>query len=299
MPLPLKYLIIWCFTGVAMNSFSQVSDKDIVNSLNDSSFQLGSSSPKLALIVARKSLFLAKKSNYKLGEIMAHCRIGNALIEMDELNGALLNYSQAQNLFSESQEDSIVLAKIYIYQSPIDRRQGRTNRALSNYSKAFKIAKRRSNGILMASALTNMSVIYKERGDYKRALDLLHKSLDVLPKNEKDELGNVYNGMGNIYQDEGRIDEALRAFREAETYFRATNNLNSILKSNVNIGNCFWDLDEGDSATVYYRKALSIAHQQSFIETEGIIYQNIGAVYAENQIGLRAFLLFQKSRNKG
>jgi signal transduction histidine kinase len=273
----------------------QVSDVSEVNSLNDSSYYLGSSSPKLAFKVAQKSAVMAKNIHYKLGEIMAYCRIGNALVAMDELNAALFNYGKAEELFEKSKEDSIVLSKIYIYQSSVYLNKGNPERALSNYETALKIAERRSNGVIMASAIMNMSLIYKERGDYKKALQLLHESVLILPEKNKDELGTMHNGIGNIYQDEGRIEEAINEFKKAESFFIASNNLNSILKVNNNIGNCFWDLDKGDSAMFFYRKALPLAIEKSFKETEGIIYQNIGAIFTEQGELDSASYYFSKS----
>jgi len=290
-----KYIYVLFFSFASYGATELTDDMNLVNSLNDSSYYLGSSFPERALDIANQSLVLAKKINYPFGEITAYCRKGNALIEMDELNLALQNYNQAEYLFNQSQEDSILLAKIFIYQSPIYRKKGMIDKALSNYNKAFKIAERQKDGVLIGSTLLNISLIYKSQGDYKRALNFLHHAVEVLPAENKDELGAVHNSIGNIYQNERRINEAIIEYRTALSFFTFNNNLNATLKANINIGNCFWDLDRVDSALFFYNKALPIAIRQSFKETESIIYQNKGAIFTEKQMLDSADFYFKKS----
>lgn len=290
-----KYLTILVFLIVSSIAKGQILDRTFVNSLNDSSYYLGSSAPYLAISVGRKSLHLAKRIGYKEGEIMAYCRIGNAQVELDQLDKALSNYDRALRNFEVSSVDSILLVKILIYQSPIYRRKGELEKALSNYLRAYHIAERHSNKHLMSSSLVNMSVIYKEQGDYKKALKLLHKALKILPKTEQEDLGIIYNGLGNIYQDQGRSEEAIDMYRNANVCFASTNNLNATLMVNINMGNCFWDLNQEDSALFYYQAALPISIEKSFKETEGIVYQNIGALFADRQMLDSASIYYNKS----
>ncbi|MFT5819262.1 MAG: two-component system NarL family sensor kinase [Crocinitomix sp.] len=291
----IKYLIGAVFVLSSFKGVGQVQDFNLVNSLNDSSYYLGSSSPKLALEIANKSQLLAQSIDYKFGEIMAYCRKGNALVEMDELDSALFNYKEAEQLFNSSDEDSILLAKIYIYQGPIYRKKGMTDWALSIYHSAFRIAEQHADGALMGSTIINMSLIFKQQGDYKSAMNLLHQAARILPKDNKDELGAVYNGIGNIYQNEDRIKEAIVAFKIAASFFQHNNNLSALLRVNTNIGNCFWDLEMRDSALFFYNEALPIAKKNSFKETESIIYHDKGEIFIEQGLLDSAIIYFKKS----
>ncbi len=295
MKLGFEYLTIWFILFMSFGAQGQLQNRALVDSLNDSSYYLGSSAPYRAITVARNSLKIARQLNYREGEIIAFCRIGNAQIELDQLDAALSNYEMAQHMFEISSVDSTLLVKILIYKSSIYRRQGKSVTALANYSMAFRIAQRHSNKVLMSSCLVNMSIIYKEQGDYRKALSLLHKARKVLPKTERDELGAIYNGLGNIYQDQGRSEEAISMYRNARTLFTSTKNLKSTLLVNINVGNCFFDLDQEDSALYYYHLALPISIEKSFKETEGVVYQNIGAVFAQRQMLDSASFYYNKS----
>ena len=127
----LTYLLISFFPFFVFETVGQTKDEIYVNSLNDSSYYLGSSSPKKALNIAEKSIALSKRIGYRKGEIMAYCRKGNALVETGELNAALSSYEKAEKLFNNSSVDSIILAKIFIYKASIYRRKGTVDRALS------------------------------------------------------------------------------------------------------------------------------------------------------------------------
>ena len=285
-------LLLWLSLTTVMGQKNSIEE---VNSLNDSSYYLGSTSPEKALKVAKKSRATAKRVKYREGEIVAYCRMGNAQVDLGQLNSALQNYNNAERLFKTYQVDSTLLAKIFIYQSPVLKKLGKPDKALRKYEVAAGIASRHNDPVLMASSMINASIIYKERGEYKNALRSLHKAVKILPQGYPNELGALYNGIGNIYEDQGRIERAIEYLTLAEIEFRSSGNLRALLKVQLNLANCYWDQNKTDKALILFRRTLPTAIEGAFSETESIIYQNIGAIYSERRMLDSASVYFNKS----
>lgn len=282
MNLILKYITL-CFIGTINGVFANSSHDVIkVDSLNDASYDLGSLTPLKAFELAEESKKLADKIGYTKGEIMALCRMGNAMYLRSKLDSALFFYNQAEILFKEEQEqDSVLLAKIYIYQAPIYTIQGRLDWSIAKYHQVYFVAMKNHDWLLAGSALLNISGVLKSQNKYSEALSLIHKAIDILPKGSYNEVGAAFNGLANIYQDQGRPKEAINALKAAENCFYQSENLFNLLKSQINLGNLYSDLGYLDSAMHNYVLVNRVAKEQEFLETESIACQNIGSVFFE------------------
>ncbi len=279
MKLNLKYIFFSVVFFLSFYSNGVQNDTAFVNALNDSSYYLGRLFPEKAYEIAVESKNLAEGLNYVDGEIVAYCRMGNALKKKNELDSALYFYNCAEKLFHEKGTDSILLAKIYIYQGPVYRQIGKYDLALAKYGQLYRLAFEGNDHVLMASALINMNIVFKVKGRYKEALVVLNHALSILPSYSINEIGIVYNSMANIYQDQGRIREAIEALKRAQLHFVESNNLVNLISTQINLGNCYRDVNMKDSALILYQDIYPIVVDRGFKKQEATLCQNMGALF--------------------
>ncbi|CAF2713971.1 unnamed protein product [Rotaria sp. Silwood2] len=101
-----------------------------------------------------------------------------------------------------------------------------------------------------------------EKGDYKRSLDYLRKSLNHLPKLESNDsrIAYIYTSMGEVYQKQGKIQQALESFQKALDIFKQTfsDDDENLAWCYNNLGMIYLDHKNYDQALYYLNKSLNI-----------------------------------------
>ncbi len=68
----------------------------------------------------------------------------------------------------------------------------------------------------ISNALGNIGLIYKNRGEWERALESYNKSLAIKEGLEdKQGISNALNNIGNIYQNRGEWERALENYNKS------------------------------------------------------------------------------------
>ncbi len=276
------------------SSHAQICDDPIVDSLVDESYYLSSTFPDSAILIAHQALELAQKVNDVKGEITSYLRIGDAYSNRGESSNALKNFSLAEKCFSEKEVDSIFLAKIYLYQSPIYKMKGLYDIAFQKNLRAFEIAKSLHEKMMMGFALLNMSNDFKDRGEYEKAISVLHHAQQQFDPTDLKELGDVKINIGNIYELQGRHNEAITLNKQANVNFSKSNSNFESCKALLNIGNNFLAIEIMDSALFYFNKAGNLSNGR-YKAIDGKVYHGKGTFFMRIGILDSAIFYLEKS----
>lgn len=116
-----------------------------------------------------------------------------------------------------------------------------------------------------ATALNNMGVILKGKGQLAEAADLLRKALDIDPSYDK-----AHTNLGVVLQLQDQPQAAI------EAHLRALTINEKSWESVVNLGLLFWSQGDLESAKRFFSKALGIRHEASVLHHLGLIYEQQG-----------------------
>lgn len=272
-------LVLFLLGVVNLSKANSIAD---VDSLNDLSYDLGSSYPDSAFALAKKSLLYAKKIGYVQGQMTAHCRLGRIVYKSGDLDSSLHYFNQAEQTFSRWGKDSIFLAKTWIYQGLVNRKLGNLDVALNKYVMSYALAQSQNDEVLMGSCLINASNILKSQGKYESALNYLHKAVENFADTSYNEVGSIHLNIGNIYEIQNRNADALISYKKAFQNFNELDDKHSLTKVLMGIGNLLLDSETPDSALYYYDQSYDVAEKNNYQEILAQLSQNKGEYYFAN-----------------
>lgn len=278
----MKHIIFICLSiwGTCSLEQSQM-DKYLVDSLNDVSYEFAYSNPTTAYTAGEKAYELALQAKYEVGEVTALLRLGSIMYGQSNLDSAAYFYKKAENKFHVTSIDSIYLAKIYIYQATVDKSESHLSEAINKNHAAYRIAKNRSNRSVAADAMSEIGRLYKQQGNYEMALKAYHKAIADYDTLDYYQRGMVHNNLANIYYDEGRFHKALKNYHHASDNFQNGNYTQSLCNTLINIGNVFLELNNRDSAFIFYDHAENV-NQGKFDKITALTALNKGVLYMQN-----------------
>lgn len=254
--------------------------------------------PAKCINYAEKALDRAQKQQDKDQTGIAHKNMGAGFATLYQYDNALLNYSQALDIFNHtinrlqiasvlgnmglvyrerneyaeamdkfsraleiyrSLKDASGEAKVRYMLGSLALRRGNYSVALDNYKEALKIRQKINNTDDIAVAYSYIALVYKEQSKYDSAIAYYQKALDIRSAGTNRSLyANTLNEMGGVYWSQRNYEKAL------EYYFRSikiryeTADKKEIANSYQNIGNLFSNLGNTDKAREYYQQALKI-----------------------------------------
>jgi len=214
--------------------------------------------------------------NNSIGEIYIYKR--NREDALDYLNKSIfINKKLKDELGLAS--NFVQMAKISIYIS------GETDEGLTYLEEAEKIYMKYSwgNRLVMAGVLSNKGRLYKNEGDYEKALDCYEKALDIYHKNDQDD-AMIYILMGQIYMQKKEYQKAELHFNNANNIILSENDDYLMGKLKLVTGLMYDNKGEYEKAIGEYEKALKVfkSYEQYKSDT-ALIYNNIGYVYMEDR----------------
>jgi tetratricopeptide (TPR) repeat protein len=166
--------------------------------------------------------------------------------------------------------------------------QGEYEEAIKFYGKTIEIQQQSlpPNHPQMATAHSNIGVVYHRMGDYPKALSCYEKALAIwqqsLPRNHP-QMATAHSNIGVVYHRMGDYPKALSCYEKALAISQQSlpRNHPSLALSCNNIGVVYIDMGNYPKALTYYEKTLGI-QQQSLPPNHPSLasaYNNIGNVY--------------------
>lgn len=147
-------------------------------------------------------------------------------------------------------------------------------------------------------SLKNLAVAFSALGEMGKALNTLNQAYELSIKIKEIRLqATILNNMADIYMRRGEWKKALDKMQECYAVYQTlpkNTNLRSKITYLSNIGECFYNLHELDSATVYLNQALAVVQTGIFTDI-GLVFYNLGDVALAKNKRKEAYDFYKKS----
>ena len=144
----------------------------------------------------------------------------------------------------------------------------------------YDLAKKIDLKTEMATALNERSYAYYLKGDTKKSMIELNKTINIYKELEDyNTLATIYGNMGNIYGEERKYKEAVIYFNNSLKIFQDQSIQKGEARMLNNLGIVYYELDNYKLALSHYNKALKIHENLGLINKNGTTLSHIGSVY--------------------
>lgn len=163
----------------------------------------------------------------------AHFCLGQSLMQVGDLNGALQSMKRAEELTSHK-EDLMYIAN---YIGRIISTIGNYEEALKYYSSALTLAQDLRNTRMEASILNNLASVYDKQGNQDKALTYFNKSLALEP-NESSK-ATTYNNIALIYSSRGDYSQAVEYLQKSIEIHNRAGDYHGVAQTILNLGDTY------------------------------------------------------------
>jgi tetratricopeptide (TPR) repeat protein len=136
--------------------------------------------------------------------------------------------------------------------------------------------------------------VYREQGELNMAMHAYVEAMSEAKKTADSNLkGLVQNNIGDLLSEQGLDNQALEAYRKAESYYRKYPAQQIV--SIANIGRCYMLLGKTDSAISVFNKGLLLAHRSADRNGESLLAQNLSVAYSQQGKYGKALPILQRA----
>ncbi len=170
------------------------------------------------------------------------------------------------------------------------------NRAIEYGLQALGLAEQLQFKRGMASALNNLGIVYRRRGNYPQALDYHLKALKISEENKDSaDIGQALNRIGLIYQGQGNFSSALEYFQRSREVYSKTGELHGVGNAMTNIGEIYSRQANYSLALEYLVKSQAIHEETNYLDGVAESGLEIGMVYGKQGNTTLALEYFQQA----
>jgi CHAT domain-containing protein len=206
---------------------------------------------------------------------------------LDALGSSYLNLGQYQDAINSFQEVFIVLQSLRVGELE-------ASSLTRLISRPFHVE------ALEASSLTHLGTIYREQGQYDKAIKFYQNALTVT-SSIGDEIGEIEPllGLGNIYVELNQDQRAIEFFMRALVIQRQPRVMDRPGEADSlnNLGNAYVNLQQYQTAMNSYQQSLAIAQVIGYREGEGRTLNNIGNLLIQENEPELAIAILKQSVN--
>ncbi|MGK9475510.1 tetratricopeptide repeat protein [Melioribacter sp. OK-6-Me] len=154
--------------------------------------------------------------------------------------------------------------------------------AIEAGEEAIQIAEKINNKSLHARALNLLGVVYRNKGNYARAIDYYKKAL-ILAEQVKDsvQIGYSYNNIGGIYRIQGNNPLALEYVLKGLKIFEQLDDKRGMAFCNINIGLVYKNQKNYEKALEYLNKTIELREEIKDEEGKALAMNLIAEIYKE------------------
>ncbi len=151
------------------------------------------------------------------------------------------------------------LAENYLYQGEVYNQKGYFKRALTYFNRAAEISQQNHDDYNIARADEHLSSLERKNGNFALADKLLQSSLATFQRlNKTLDIANIQLRIGILLSKKKKYKDALEMLQTSYRTSKKVNYLFGEKKSYFNKAELFADMNNTDSAVLYYHKALKI-----------------------------------------
>ncbi|RYY62501.1 MAG: sensor histidine kinase [Chitinophagaceae bacterium] len=177
-----------------------------------------------AMQYADEGIRLARKMNWKKGEIHLLVVRANALNEKGDKDGALEIYTRVLAAARELGDEYTLSITLNDIGGSFLRASDNLN-ATRYYTESLDLSLKIRNDNLIGTNYYNLSTVFYNQQDYKKSLDYAEKSLQyILKTNNADKIARSYNGLANVYMATGETDKAKANYERAMEMYKKSGN---------------------------------------------------------------------------
>jgi len=168
--------------------------------------------------------------------------------------------------------------------------------AIEYYFKAFDIAEKQKDSLLLARINLNIGMVYDELEDYDEAHNYLLKSIDICTQlNDSQIIAKAYQNIAICYQNKQDLAKAIEFNEKANQLAVLRKDTLMMIDVTNNFGTIAYAQKDLVGSLQSYEKALSL--YQSINDRKGIAmaYNNIGLVYLDQKKYPKALDYFKKA----
>lgn len=234
-----------------------------------------------AIIYYNNCIDIADTNNWTAKKAQAFINIGYAYMYSTHSKGAEEFLSEGLKLYMEA-NDSLGILRTYYNLGYFYGTYEDFPKAIENFRKAEEFAQVLNHEKLLASIYNNLGLMYNYIGQYYLANKYNFKSLKLSEKNGNKSVGYTHINIGLNYQEEGNLEESIKHHFNALAIFQESGEKSNIALSLKSIGDDYFDYDL-DSAIRYYNKAYLIYKELNDIESISRHFMLLGNInYKQN-----------------
>ncbi|WP_372753565.1 tetratricopeptide repeat protein [Mariniflexile sp.] len=268
----LSFICSYAQTIKRLDSLIQVSKKQnnhqLINTLNEISWEFKNSNADSALIYAKKALKTAKIINENRFIAAAYNSVASAFEANSNIDSAEI-YHQRSLKIKLKINDSVGVADSYNNLGIIEDIKGNYDLALKNYFKALKIYEEHAKDFeKVPTVLINIGIVYKKQKEYNKVLDYYHRALKIYKKNNF-EIGEtiVTGNIGSVLINLQEYKQSIQYSEKAKELYSKLGYSRYVPYMLENIGIAKDSLKQYASARTDYLAAIS------FFENDQNLYE--------------------------
>ena len=252
--------------GANFNIVSEQKPQELVDSLNNLSYQNRRSNPRLSLEYALKAYDACSKLNYQEGLAFAIHNLGTAKAVLGNFEKGLEDLLTA-SLIREEINDLDGLVSTYNNIGFVFSEISNDDKALEYYEKALEAQKKTGKTKDVGIILNNIGHVHFRKQNYEQALNYFYQALEV-NKSDDDErgIGASKSNIGNVYRSIGEHDKSLKYHLEALEVGQRFNDKYGVISTLRYIAQDYIKLNNLDKALRYAQMSLDLAQE---IESKG------------------------------
>lgn len=221
-------------------------------------------------------------------KVLLYYRINNKL--RHQLPDSANHYAfKALNL-SQKIEYKSGLAKANLCIAINEKNQGKLEVAEPFYKESMRMSKEIGDSSQWGLALNGLGIVYKRKGDFASSTKYYLEAAEIYERlgttNSKYNLATVYNNLGNLAKNNEDYTSSLNYHRKSLSLRREFNIEVQIAASYQNMANTFSQMNQTDSALMYYNMATEILHDKpeanvtlgNLLVSYGEFYTNLGKI---------------------
>lgn len=148
----------------------------------------------------------------------------------------------------------------------------------------------------LVTAINDLGMFYREKGDAMRALDYFHKSLKVYETlHQQQKLAESYNNIATVYFDIGDKSKALEFYEKSYGIFKTLSDQDDLPQVLANLAYVNYVNNKFKKALDYYRTCLTICENMGDKKFISECINGMGLIYVAQGLYKEALILYTKS----
>ena len=232
----------------------------------------------------------------KRGTAVVTISIGNIFWHYSDYEKALEHYNRALRYFEET-GDKVAIASIINNRANIFLQWGKLDQALADYIESLKIKEEmKAPQTNIALTLENTGIIYRELGEYNKALEYHEKALDTYKMiGSKMGIARSLNNIGLVYNELEDYPRALDYYQQSLQIKEEIGHKPGIAITLDNIGAIYLVSKDFHKALEYQHKSLALREKMGDKSGIASCLYKIGSIYKEMELYPQALENLNKS----